>query len=364
MADDTEAIREATRAGPSLYFPAGQYRLTGPIEIDGPISAVGQGREQSKIFSDVGSDFFRVENGSGVLFDGLGFIGDYPNVKTGEVLNIRSCRDVTVRNCGFLNGSSAFVWIRGCQQVWVTGNVLSRAGMGGIILGRSPEGTRNEWVWISDNYIEYVQQELKYGNAAIQGRSNLSAPWHDRHVFVSRNSIWHPGVVGIGMDANDDMLIDGNNVVSGQDGRGESVAVTGENIRITNNNLLNKSGAACCLLWAADPSLGTRTRNILITNNIMDHNNQPDLNQIVALATSADGQVISDVHVANNIFRNGQYALQAYDEGETTGHGIRNLSFVSNMLQGVYGRNVVNIDPFPVREGIHIWNNTLEGRQL
>ena len=127
------------------------------------------------------------------------------------------------------------------QLVRIERNRIETSYYAGIVLDQSSPGRLNEWIWVTDNFIRNAQSSLRDGNAAIQCRSNAAEPWHDRNVVVSNNQIVDAGIVGIGMDGCDSLLIQGNRVVLNREMNGECIAFCGEDIRVSNNYLYTMS---------------------------------------------------------------------------------------------------------------------------
>ena len=351
---DARAIQAAVDAGGRLEFPPGDYVVDKTIVVKQPIQIVGGGQGVTKIRLETG-DGIHASSVNGLSISSLDFYApDRPEGHSNAIL-VEDCSNVQIRDCSASN-VGFFVSMWDSQIVRITNNRIEKSYYAGIVLGESSPGRLNEWIWVTDNIIRNAQSSLKDGNAAIQCRSNGAEPWHDRNVVVANNQIIGAGIVGIGMDGCDSLLIQGNRVILDREANGECIAFCGEDIRVSNNYLFNRAGAACCLLWAADfEGHGRYTRNAIVSDNIMDHNTSP-ASQCIALVTHGNDQLISNVIISNNILRNVQFAVQAYTTGGTIGHGLRNIYVTGNLFSGLTD-GPANFAMFPVFEDVVLNGN-------
>lgn len=283
-------------------------------------------------------DQILIANGSNVRVRGNRFVNRW--------LRIDNCTDVLIDENTFDDVDDGDgIRLRGCMRTLVRGNTLRNISHSGIVLGASDAGTRNSFIQIVGNSIVNSGLSLVAGRAAIQSRGNPGALKNDNHVLVADNTITNPGIVGIGLDASEDTVVQGNNVQVYNSGEG--IAIVGKNVDVI-GNYVSKTvlGGGCCLVFGDDAAGGYPTENIRILNNYFEQ--LAAGGQVIAIVPAQDDQVLDNIRIHGNVLRGANWSCHGYTNEPLTGDlGVDNFFFTGNYAEPISGD--FNMAAWPVR---------------
>jgi hypothetical protein len=134
VADSTSAIQAALNAGTTVYFPAGNYRITSLLTLNSnqtvTLSAnttITQATVDVGVFSATSKTNITIEGNGGMLYNAVGFwSGDWTGT-SGHLergLQFYTCSDVLISNIHIRNFGSAGMWIEGGDRIRINAPVI------------------------------------------------------------------------------------------------------------------------------------------------------------------------------------------------------------------------------------------------
>ncbi len=328
VADDTTEIQaafDAATAGDTVIFPRGTY-LTSTAEINQTskeLKIIGEG---AVISGTSPTDKYWIFNTCPKLvIRGIDFGTTH--------LILRGCTDTIIENNIIDTAAGDGIEIKDCDHVWVQKNRILNCTLAGISLQTGTSGDLNEWIWITDNWLENNQTNDTSGNASIQARKNAGGIPNDRHIHITGNFIKDSTRVSVGLDGADFVLIANNTIINnGTSGSGEGVVCQGHDYRVIGNHIDMDSSAdaAGILVWCdASPF----TENVIISNNYINKNTTDG--QCIAVVPNGANHVIKNIHIIGNQLEAAGHGVQGYDGGASGTWGWDGIFITNNLVKNM-----------------------------
>lgn len=179
---DIQTAVNATSKGDTVKIPAGQFLLSGTVQIDAGITIMGAGIDQTILKKTDGSSkhMFQVDcaNRERIIITGITFIGVDDGTKDRGINLDKNCENFRVYNCSFKKFDWAGIQVRGNARGVVDhcrfiDNYKRGLGYGLEIIGdadaswqRSLDlGTENA-VFVEDNYFKGCRHTIASNNGA------------------------------------------------------------------------------------------------------------------------------------------------------------------------------------------------------
>ncbi|MDO7908402.1 glycosyl hydrolase family 28-related protein [Paenibacillus sp. JX-17] len=291
------AIDKAKKSGAAVYVPAGNYRLSKILTLDG-VSLRGAGKEVTTLTS---TDPYKGSidiKGDGVKLSGIKHVyntvvprGDGANEKNS--ITVRGATHFTIDNVYVSKASTAGILVMG-------------AAHNGAITNSTVEGTNADGIHITD-----ASYTITISNNTVKGVGD------DTIAVVSYKE---------DIAAARDITIKGNDVGYMSKARGITV-VGGSNVLIENNSVKDTMMAGIYI--AVEGNYNTYNVNeIKINSNTVDHTGiQEPQNHPNVLVYASQG-TIDNVIFNNNLFKNAAHrGLGVWGTGN-----IKNVYFTKNTL--------------------------------
>lgn len=354
--DDSSAIAATIDAlpqgGGSVYFPAGTYLVpnTKGLECNkSGVSFIGDRRASVlKLVKAAGKgrDLLSISSASDILIQDLVFDGsvDETTGVLSSTLRLSKVSDAMISNCRFINSPGVGVYLIDVKRVRVSGNYINRCDLSGIFLALpiSNEGSFNEDVWITDNYVAHCQAAGIQGWAAIQAR----AAGNHRRVGILNNTVIDPEWIGISVDKIYDSKVVGNTIIKNDrpvsrvpgrhpigTAKGECISFGGEDCVISDNYCRNdsKSLASCIILYAG-PS--AETSPPAVRNNHIANNRCTNANSGIDIVWSGIGGAFSNIWIQGNACYGNTYGIRSMVHLSETVGSQDNVIVSGNKLSG------------------------------
>lgn len=224
-----------------------------------------------------------------------------------------------------LNAGGSGIVFTNVSNAQAERNTVETSGLTGIYSNGS-----NQFVKIRNNTVIDCNRSATSGHGGILA-AEVASTQQDISIEANRVTMSSAGLnkVGIGVNGGNTILISGNRVIGNNSG-GECIAVTADNVRITENEV-NNSIAAGILFYATAGGFS----NVIIAANLAYDNAQG-----IAIVWGANSITIQNVMIyGNRAYDTGAapvqtQGIQAYDGAAFTGKAVKNFHIFGNVLVG------------------------------
>jgi hypothetical protein len=334
LATLSEALRSLPGDGGTIRTK-GTFSLTSPWSISKPVSVEAYGATTIQPGAEIWT-LVLIEDVSGVSLEGLTLTGTAGIHDATDLVRVYDSQAIEIRNLDLQDANGSGVAGARVHELTVQLSNFSDLGLSGVRADDSGvTGVNSHWTIVDNSFIRIDQRKLA-GHAAVQSNGFSLNEWF----WVERNHIENSqaGTVGIGLDAVTHAWVRDNYIRgSGDGGLGEGIALTGQDITVTGNEV-HESAAAGILVWA---SSWHPTADVLIADNVVYDNEQG-----IALVWADNEALLKNIEVrGNRAYWSGSAAKRQHT-------GIQTYQAFWGSPQQVTAEDY---------ENVHIFDNDLRG---
>jgi len=189
---------------------------------------------------------------------------------------------------------------------------------------------------ITGNSLSRINSGSNTGHAAIQTHGASSGDIANFTIQYNECDCTTYGTVGIGLDKLATSTVSNNNVLKDAGTKGEGIAISGQNVTITENYIRNPY-AGGITVWSTPASEPAGlTSDITITNNRVERtakHSRYHTGQAIALVWTDDASTLTNITVANNCLSGSSYEIQSYKKvGVTVATAYSNVNITDNNM--------------------------------
>lgn len=326
VTDDTQSIIDAIADGRNrkVFFPKGDYKVSGNIDIDQPTKLVGDGATLVGDEKTLDGTFINVDESlyiSGITFKNLPRAIDFSDI-TGSVNN------VTITDCVFIDCGRPMSWTYGTVgdvgSVHFTNNHVEDC-ISGVHL-----------------WTESLQSAIFTGNTILEvGGRAIAVGKNKLDIDVSRVIVSGNNISGVRVLQDD------------KDAEQEAILVYGE-MAVINGNIITDVQSQ----YDGGEAIYTKCRYSVISNNVIKDIGNGGGTIIVkgtlrgksddaplGYGVRVDGNIIANVHKGISIHNEECVISNNYIDGvedvaiETLNDNMNNLTITNNKIRDVKGRH-------------------------